>query len=117
MTGTPTFRCDLMLQPRTPTQRLQDAVNVHDMSMQQLVILFRDVVHEVHIRMDGMTPGADDVAHNTYHRRQQDKEIQQQQQRELRSAQYWAGLRIGGTILGVLCAAAGLYTLYTLVTR
>lgn len=117
MTGTPTFRCDLMLQPRTPTQRLQDAVNVHDMSMQQLVILFRDVVHEVHIRMDGMTPGADDVAHNNYHRRQQDKEIQQQQQRELRSAQYWAGLRIGGTILGVLCAAAGLYTLYTLVTR
>ena len=106
-----------MLPPRTPTQRLQDAVNVHDMSMQQLVILFRDVVHEVHIRMDGMTPGADDVAHNNYHRRQQDKEILEQQDKALRKAQYWAGLRIGGTMLAMFAVGAILYGVYKQVIQ
>ena len=106
-----------MLPPRTPTQRLQDAVNVHDMSMQQLVILFRDVVHEVHIRMDGMTPDGDDRAHRAYHRRKQDLEIIEQQDKALRKAQYWAGLRIGGTMLAMFAVGAILYGVYKQVIQ
>jgi hypothetical protein len=94
--------------PRTPSQRLQDSVDMHDLSLEQLARLVRDVDHEINLRIDGLTPGADDVEHQDYHRRQQDREITEKRLAQLRKAQYWAGIRLGGTALIVLVVGLAL---------
>lgn len=86
---------------------------MHDLSTADLVRMVRDANHELHIRIDGLTPGGDDAAHQNYHRREQDREISEQQLGRLRKAQYWAGIRIGGTALLVIIIAASLYSIFT----
>ena len=98
--------------PRTPTQRLQDSISMHDMSNAELLRLVRDANHELHIRIDGLTPGGDDAEHRNYHRRAQDREILEAQDKALRNAQLWAGVRIGIGVLVVLSVSAVLYAIY-----
>lgn len=94
---------------RTPSQRLQDSVDMHDLSLEQLARLMRDIDHEINLRIDGLTPGGDDVEHQNYHRRQQDREITEHRLAQLRRAQYWAGARLGGTALLVLVVGLFIY--------
>lgn len=98
--------------PRTPTQRLQDSISMHDMSNAELLRLVRDANHELHIRIDGLTPGGDDAEHRNYHRRAQDREILEAQDMALRNAQLWAGVRIGIGVLAAMAAAGTLYAVY-----
>lgn len=94
---------------RTPSQRLQDSVDMHDLSLEQLARLMRDIDHEINLRIDGLTPGGDDGEHQNYHRRQQDREITEHRLAQLRRAQYWAGARLGGTALLVLVVGLFIY--------
>lgn len=95
---------------RTPTQKLQDSVDMHDISMHELLVLLRNVVHEINLRIDGLTPDGDDQGHQDYHRREQDREITERQDSRARKAQYWAGIRIGATALALVAIIAALYS-------
>jgi hypothetical protein len=100
------------LHGRTPTQRLQDSIDLHDMTTRELVRLVRDANHELHIRIDGLTPGADDNEHREFHRRAQDREITEIRDGALKRAQYWAGIRIGVTVVAVIAIVAMLYAAF-----
>lgn len=98
------------LHARTPTQRLESRIGAADMSLAELYKLLRDVNYEIHLRVDGITPDANDLNHRDWHRRQQDKEIMDEQDARERRRQYWAGIRIAATALVILSVIGALWT-------
>jgi hypothetical protein len=87
---------------------MQDSIDVHDLSTLELVRLWRNAVHEINIRIDGLTPGGDDEAHRDYHVRALESEVVAKQI----SIEMWAKLRAGGLFaVGAVLALALIYLL------
>lgn len=67
-----------------------------DMTVQELADYIDTLVHLLHVRIDGLTPGADDKTHYEHHTTIQNLSIA--------SAKFWADVRakiVAGALLGL----------------